>query len=461
MKIGISTSMMQRGQTGVAQYVLALVRALRKFAGQEQFFLFVLEGDLPLFAFADGFELVAVSERFRPPVQNILWHQIELPRIARAHRLDVLHVPSYRRLIWPRPCALVATIHDLAPFRMPAKYDWKRMFYGRVLVKHLARRQDEVIAVSRCTARDLVHFFGISPKRLSVIHNGVDHGRFFPGDPARAKRWAADHFGLRHPFFLYIARLEHPAKNHVRLIDAFGQFKAETLSPWQLALSGSDWHGAEEIHRAIHRSPVAQDIHCLGFVEDGKLPELYRAADAFVYPSLFEGFGLPPLEAMACGCPTIASTAGSLGEVIGEAALVVKPEVVADIKEKLSRLVPSPTLRDELRWAGLTRARCFDWDKTVTETMQVYHRAAAETKVRDYLGRYPRSLVDGFAPTTATLQDPRQMNCHTPLPGSTAVELSLGATKTAGLSMTPCTQHESDSPNQTNRHTPAHEPRNR
>ena len=139
MRVGISTSVIQRGKTGVAQYVFALLRALAPHAQRHQFTLFVLEEDRPLFEFALNFaRVVAVSERFRPPVQNILWHQACLPHLARVHQLDVLHVPSYRRMLAPRPCPLVATIHDLAPFHVVAKYDWKRMWYGRVIARRLA-----------------------------------------------------------------------------------------------------------------------------------------------------------------------------------------------------------------------------------------------------------------------------------------------------------------------------------
>ena len=117
MRIGLSTSVIQRGQTGIAQYVFALTRAFLRQVSQDHFTLFALEEDLPLFAFAKKtMDLVPVPERFRPPVKNILWHQTELPGLARAHQLDVLHVPSYRRLLWSKPCPLVATIHDLAPF---------------------------------------------------------------------------------------------------------------------------------------------------------------------------------------------------------------------------------------------------------------------------------------------------------------------------------------------------------
>ena len=193
--------------------------------------LYVLEEDLPLLDFAKGqMQLVPVPERFRPPVKNILWHQTELPKLARRHGLDVLHVPSYRRLLWPKPCPLVATIHDLAPFRVTRKYDWKRMLYGRVVARRLAQRQDQIIAISENTARDIRTFFRVPPERMTVVHNGLEHDRFFPGSREQARAEVAERYGLRGPFFLYVARLEHPAKNHVRLISAFEEFKAATRS---------------------------------------------------------------------------------------------------------------------------------------------------------------------------------------------------------------------------------------
>jgi glycosyltransferase involved in cell wall biosynthesis len=378
MNIGLSTSVIQRGRTGVAQYVFALLRALLPFAERHRFTLFVLEEDLPLFKFAETkMTLVAVPERFRPPVKNILWHQTVLPRLARRHHLDVLHTPSYRRMLWPRPCALVATIHDLAPFRLARKYDWKRMLYGRVVARRLAQRQDQVIAVSQHTGRDILEFFHVPPERLTMIHNGLDHARFFPAARAAAKAEVNRQRNVRRPFFLYVARLEHPAKNHVRLIEAFNRFKAGTGSDWQLVLGGSDWHGAEVVHALVRQSPFTRDIRCLGFLPDDELPAWYRAAEAFVYPSLFEGFGLPPIEAMACGCPVISSTRGSLGEVVGDAAVIVDPEDVNSLRRAMSAVAADESAREQLREAGLKRAQCFNWEKTAAATINVYARASA------------------------------------------------------------------------------------
>jgi glycosyltransferase involved in cell wall biosynthesis len=380
MRIGLSTSVIQRGKTGVGQYVLALLRAFKALPPGNEFVLFVLEEDMPLFDFLKGsMQVVPVSEKYRPPVKNILWHQLQLPGLARQHKLDVLHVPSYRRLLGRRPCPLVATIHDLAPFHLPDKYDWKRMVYGRVIVRRLAHRQDQIIAISENTARDIRRFFQIKPERITVVQNGLDHDRFSPGPPEKAKADAAARYGLNKPFFLYVARLEHPAKNHVPLIAAFEQFKMGTRSDWQLVFGGSDWHGAEAIHAAIKNSSVAADIRSLGFVPDESLPDLYRAADVFVYPSLYEGFGLPPIEAMACGCPVISSTRGSLGEVVGDAAAIVEPTDIHSIAAQLKSLATDESIRNRFRDAGFIRAKNFDWNRTAAETLKVYQKAAASS----------------------------------------------------------------------------------
>jgi glycosyltransferase involved in cell wall biosynthesis len=381
--IGISTSVIQRGQTGIAQYVFALARALID-RGKHDYTFFVLEEDMDLFKFAAGkAHLRAVAERFRPAVKNIAWHQTVLPGLAKRLRLDVLHVPSYRRMLWPRPCPLVATIHDLAQFHLRGKYSWPRMLYGRILVPPLARRQDQIVAISENTARDVSRFLRVPRERLTVVYNGVDHSRFHPGDIARAKALSGRRFGLERPFFLYLARLEHPAKNHTRLIAAFNRFKSGTRSNWQLALAGADWHGATRIHKAAQESPFASDIRCLGFVADAFVPDLYRAADVFVNPSLFEGFGMPSVEAMACGCPVISSTRGSLGEVLGNAAARVDPADVDALTTQLRVLSADTAARHQMRAAGLAQARRFNWAGTAAATVRVYERAAEAAKANE------------------------------------------------------------------------------
>lgn len=384
MRIALSTSVMQRGRSGVGQYVLALVRALLPAAAEHEFTLYVLEGDLPLLAFASGaMRIVAVPERHRPPVRDILWHQAVLPGLLRRQGTHVLHIPSYRRMLWPKPCALVATIHDLAPFHMAGKYDPARMLYCRVVARRLARRQDRIIAVSGVTARDVESLFGVAPSRLSVIPNGLDHSQFRPGSQAAAREAVCAGRGLTGPFFLYVARLEHPAKNHARLIDAFSRFKAATGSPWRLVLAGGDWHGAQTIRELVRASPFAREIDLLGFVPQDELPDWYRAADAFVFPSLYEGFGMPPVEAMACACPVLSSRAGALGETVGDAAGLLEPLDAGQMQAQLTRVASDRAWREHLRMGGPFHADRFNWDATARATMGVYLRAGARGRDPD------------------------------------------------------------------------------
>ncbi len=362
MTVGITTSVVGRGKTGIAQYLFGLIRALAAHPGHH-YILFVLEEDLPLFDFArDYASIVSVPEKFRPPLRDIWWHQRHLPKLARELNIDVLHTPSYRRMIWAQRVPRVATIHDLAPCEMSGKYNWPRMFYAKVVARALARRQDAIIAVSARTARDIQRHYGLGPSMVSCVHNGIDHARFRMGHAAREN------------FLLYVARLEHPAKNHCRLIEAFTRFKSRTTSNWKLKLAGSDWQNAEVIHEAARRSPFAADIEFLGFVPDADLPALYHRAAAFIYPSLYEGFGLPPLEAMACGCPVIASERGSLGEIVGDAARIIDPEDVNNIANAIADLWRDEPGRQRLAEAGLRRAAEFDWAKTAAATVRVYER---------------------------------------------------------------------------------------
>jgi glycosyltransferase involved in cell wall biosynthesis len=383
MKIGISTSVIQRGKTGVASYLFSLIDALANQNPEHRFSLFVLEEDQQLFANrAKNIELIPVAERHRPPIKNILWHQAILPGIAAKTGLDLLHIPSYRRLMLRAPCPKVGTIHDLAPFQVANKYDYARMFYGRVVVKFLAHRQEQIIAVSRNTARDIQTFFGIPARKITVIHNGLNHQRFCPASNAVELEQFKTAKGLEKPFFLYVARLEHPGKNHVRLIEAFDAFKQQFHSDWQLVLGGSDWHGAEATHARIAASPFRSDIRAPGFVSNEDLPNLYRAASAFVYPSMYEGFGMPPIEAMACGIPVICSASGSLGEVVGDAALIVDPERSDGIAQALGEVAQNSSRRQRMTAAGLRQAAQFTWQKTAAQTWAVYQKALGRTEER-------------------------------------------------------------------------------
>ncbi len=377
MRVGLSVSVIQRGKSGVATYAAGLLRGMASAGWPVEMTLFGLEGDREWFApWLDKCEWVPIPEKFRPAVKDIFWHQTVLPALLRRHCCDIVHIPSYRRIL-ALPCRpQVVTIHDLAPFRLAGKYDRMRMLYGRQVVKRLARRATQIIAISRSTAADIREFFSIGDERVTLVYNGIDHARFRPLPPEEVRARLPVTAGWKDGWWVYVARLEHPGKNHLRLIKAFERLCDEApLTAGQLVLAGADWHGAETIREAVARSAARERIHLAGFVTDDELPAWYSGAKALVFPSLFEGFGLPPIEAMACGCPVLSSDRGSLPEVVGDAARIFDPEDPAAIAAAMFELSHSHKQQEDLRAAGLTRAGEFRWERCAQETISLYRKA--------------------------------------------------------------------------------------
>ena len=371
-RVALSTSVVQRGKSGVASYVFGLLDGLRAIHAPIELTLIGLAGDQALFEkWLDWCAWEPVAERWRPAVRNVLWHQTLLRGVLKKLRADVLHVPSYRRIVWKPPCSQVVTVHDCAAFAVQGKYDAARMFYGRHIVTRLARGADALMAVSRATASDMQRYFGVPADCVKIVWNGVDHETFRPQDGARVRGALATRFAQAGPYFFYLARLEHPGKNHVALIEAFELFAARFPDRGEdLVFAGADWHGAEAIHARIATSPVRNRIRSLGFLGKDDLPLWYSGATAMVYPSLFEGFGLPPIEAMACGCPVICSPRGSLREIVGDAARLIEPEDIPGIASALGEM----TAEARGAWIprGISHASQFAWEKTAEAALGNY-----------------------------------------------------------------------------------------
>jgi len=373
MNVGISATKIRGGQSGVGRYVVGLVRAMLAERPDIKLHLFVLPGDQELFEFVwNKPEIITVSEKYRSPIRNVLWHQRVLPREAERLGLDLIHTTSYRRMTWSPDIPVVGTIHDLISFHDPRKSNLAQKLFSHLSAAPLAKRQRRIITGSNKTAEDIERFLDIPTRAIEVIPKGIDHSIYNPGDPATSRALLAKTHGILRPFFLYVSRLDHPRRNHLRLIEAFELFKRNTSSRWQLLLGGDDGNNAEVIHQRVADSKYKDDIHFFGYVADDDLPDLYRAARAFVFPSLFEGFGQPPLEAMACGCPVISSRAGSLGRVLGVAATTIDPLNVDDIAEKLSIIATDDGTREVMIERGIANAARFDWNKCAREVARVY-----------------------------------------------------------------------------------------
>jgi glycosyltransferase involved in cell wall biosynthesis len=375
MRIGISAFAGDGGKSGISQYMINIFRRLPDMGPDDEFVMFMAASDCE---FLDPqhsrVHVVSFPDWLAKPGINILWHLFLLPWYLWRHGCELVFMPAgNRRLAWWYGVPSIGTVHDLSQLHVPAKYDRLRMFYVVRMLPRLMRRLDHVISVSKATRRDLVSFAGVDPQRISVIHNGADLRRFSPQNRAKASQQLRQEFGLTGPYILYIARLEHPGKNHVALIEAFARLKRERQIPHRLVLPGGEWNGAETIYQAAHESGVEDQIDFLGFVPNDILPALYAGADLFVFPSLFEGFGIPLLEAMASGTPVCAADVSSIPEVVGDAGLLFDPTDSSQIGDCIAHLLDDKALYAELAMRGLQQATHFSWDNATRDIVALCH----------------------------------------------------------------------------------------
>jgi len=364
LRIGVACFASDGGRSGIGQYLVNVVRRLPELAPADRFVLFAPRRDRALWEdIAPSATVELVDDRFDSPLPSLWWHAAVLPRRLRAHACDAVFLPAgNRRLGFAYGVPGVATVHDLSQLHVPQKYDAARMFYATRVLPMLIGRQDRVVTVSGSTRDDVLERTRITAAQVSVVPNGVDLSRYAVRDPGAAAV-VASRLGLDQPYLLYVARLEHPGKNHVTLLEAYARLRSAGVTH-KLVLAGPRWNGAEAIDAAVTRLGLTEHVVFTGFVAGDDLPALYAGATAFVFPSLFEGFGIPLLEAMACGIPCCVANVSSLPEVAGDAALLFDPHDPGAIADALHRLLDDDVLRARLRARGLKRCTEFTWERS-------------------------------------------------------------------------------------------------
>lgn len=372
MKVLLSAGMIQGGRSGVARYVIALSEALVREQPSVDLFVAGLDADRELFPWVADDRWVSIPAKMSGGAASLLWHQMSLNSVVRKREVDLVHIPSYRRMMLRCAVPQVATIHDCAPFILREKYDYARGFFGRVIVPAIARRVQRVIAVSETTGKDVVRWMKVPAAKVTVVPNGIDHQMFYrPAADAVAEFRRRKN--LDEPFFLYVARLEHPAKNHVRLIRAFESLAASGVFSGHLVLPGAPWHGSEIVEQAVAGSAFRDSIRLEGFVDNADLPLWYAAAEALVFPSLMEGFGLPLLEAQACGTRIACADATSLPEVAGPAGILFNGLDESSIAAAMTRLATMDGDERRKREAeGIGWAARFTWSAHASEAARIY-----------------------------------------------------------------------------------------
>jgi glycosyltransferase involved in cell wall biosynthesis len=375
MHIGIDAHAIGARQGGNETYISNLIAALAELDQHNRYTLYLARtraaeewcGRWP-----------NVEVRLLPPPTPLVRVPLALAYELRRRPVDVLHVQYTAPPFCPVP--VIATIHDLAFEHLPETFTRRGRAQLRLTVRRTAARAARIATVSEFSRQDIIQTYGLEPEKVVVTHNGVE-ARFNP-QPQSASEAAEvrRRFGIARDFLLAVGSLQ-PRKNLVRLLRAYARLRSTRpdFTP-QLVITGRRLWLANEIFAEIRRQPWAADVIVTGYVADEDLPALYRAATALVYPSLFEGFGLPPLEAMACGTQVIASNTSSLPEVTGEAAILIDPYDESELADALLRVVADQPLRTQLREAGLRRAGLFTWRRAAEKTLQLYQAAATDNK---------------------------------------------------------------------------------
>ncbi len=377
MNIGITTFGSDGGRSGIGRYTVNLLQQLPQLENQTEYDLYAYKDEQTVFApDSDRVNPRLVSERLRSPVMNIAWHQTYLPGWCRRLKHDVLFLPAgNRRLPTYVPCPTVGTIHDFSSLHVANKYDSRRMFYIKHVLPFLARRLTHVLTVSESSKRDIVEYARVPPERVTVTPLAVDHRRY-RRNREMAERRIQTNLQLTDPYFLYVSRIEHPGKNHIRLIEAFDQLKQKEGIPHQLVFAGSDWTGAEIVHEKASQSRFSEQIKFTGFVPDEDLLDLYACAELLVFPSLYEGFGLPILEAMASGIPVACAATSSIPEVAGDAANYFDPHDTDEMVDAIRKLIVEPEFRNQCIERGRKRCKRFTWKATAQKTLDVLRSVA-------------------------------------------------------------------------------------
>ena len=355
---------------GIGTYTRNLLRHLARIDRDNEYLLLCHEPDLGI-----GAQLGANFRTVLEPSPNYsIREQIHVPWVLHRERPDVFHAPHYVMPPAVRSRSIV-TIHDCIHLMFPQYLPNRAAYvYARAAMWAATHRSHRVLTVSEASKRDILHFFNIPPEKIVVVHNAIDE-RFGVTPSEQAMALVRERYQLDHRFVLYVGTIK-PHKNLVRVVEAFDGLRKRGFGDLTLLIIGDEISKLPALRRAVHSHKLHKHVRFLGHLPDDTLAILYRLAAVFVFPSLYEGFGLPPLEAMACGAPVVTSNASSLPEVTGDAAVLVDPYDVESIVDGIARVLSDPVLREDMRVKGMARAREFSWERSVARTQEIYREVA-------------------------------------------------------------------------------------
>jgi glycosyltransferase involved in cell wall biosynthesis len=376
MRVALDAIPLVAAKTGVGHYTDALAESLARVHHDHQYDL------LSPFDFSydccNG-RPANLNKRFFP-VRSVFrkWWLFGLPAMLQISPVDVFHGTNYCIPVIA-PCPTVVTFHDMSLLAQSVTHETANVRRGKRRMPLMARRASMIIAPSEWTKQEIVKYLGLRPEKIRVIPEAA-RDKMKPVPISECQSVIEKH-QIKPPYLLYVGTIE-PRKNLLTLIRAYQELLVTTSHHPQLVLCGGRGWLDDEVFKLVDELKLQDQIRFTGYVEDGDLPALYSAAEIFIYPSVYEGFGLPPLEAMACGAPVISSNGSSLPEVVGQAGLIHDPSDQRALTQYMVKLLDSSATREHFKQAGLKQAAHFSWDRAARETQAVYDEVVTKWRHR-------------------------------------------------------------------------------
>lgn len=374
MKIGIDTLFENPAfPTGATGYMINLLRCLAELDRENEYFIFVSDANKHLYEVRqDNFHYVKCWASNERRASRIATQQLQTPRLTRKYGISVFNSPGNTAPLL-LPCKSVLTIKTMHHYQFASALGWQRTLFRRTMVNLSAKRADLIIANSISNRDDIVRFLNVAAERVVIIHEAVDKRRFRCDlDPDGVKKILRAR-GVKSPYILNVSSF-WPYKNQVRLVKAYASLVQKHHIPHQLVLvgAGDQPEYLAQVHQTVSSLGLEARVHFVGYLPHSEIVPLYYGAEVFVYPSLFETFGLTLLEAMACGTPIISSDRGSLPEILGDAGLLLDPQQPTEIADAIMRVISDEALRSALVQKGARRVDDFSWEKTAAQTRLAY-----------------------------------------------------------------------------------------
>jgi glycosyltransferase involved in cell wall biosynthesis len=375
LKIAIDVRTVLPNRSGVGNYVLHLIQNLQKVDSEPIYYFLAQKKNLPLLGplvKEQGRLLTFFSHENHP--WGDFWEHFLLPMRLKQQGIHIFHGPASLIPFQKDHYRLVVTIHDLVAFLFPKTIPLKYGAYMRFLLKQAVRKADRIISVSEHTRKDLIQILKVPSDKISVVHEAPSP-IFRPYDQNQAREYLKKRYGIDKKFIYHLGNIE-PRKNLIVLLEAFRQVKDSFPQEHLLVVSGQKGWLIRSLSQYLKDYPRKEDLRFTGYVPAEELPLFMSAAELFVFPSLYEGFGLPVLEAMSCGVPVISANRSSIPEIVGSAAVLVDPTQAKELAETIRVLLENPEERKRLSLLGQAQAAQFSWEEVARKTSQIYRAIA-------------------------------------------------------------------------------------